>query len=203
MVCIAPSVSRRASVFRRSVLAVALGALLSVPGTATPAPSTPTGYVLSGLPLVPQTYNACGPASIAQVLGYFGVKVTQQQVSALTRKTPRSYMTAEALVRYAPIVGMNSRLYANGTLDIVRSAVQNRLPLIALQDVTWEGKVVPHWRVIAGYDDAARRVYLMDPLLGYVTISYAEFTRVWNVHRGQFAVIYPPAWHALVLQVVG
>lgn len=191
---------------RRSFLALTLGAALSVsagPARAAAPAAVPTGYVLSGLPLVPQTYNACGPASIAQVMGYFGVAVTQQQVSVLTRKTPQSYMTAQALVNYAPRVGMNARLYASGTLAVVRTAVQNRLPLIALQDVTWQGHVVPHWRVIAGYDDAAQRVYLMDPLLGYVTISYAEFTRVWKVHRGQFAVIYPPAWHPLVLKVLG
>ena len=172
-------------------------------GSASAPLSVPSGYVLSGLPLVPQTYNACGPASIAQVLRYYGIPVTQQQVSLLTRPTPRSYMTAQALVAYAPQVGMNSRLYAGGDLDVVRNAIQNRLPIIALQDVTWQGKVMPHWRVIAGYDDAARRVYLMDPLLGYVTMSYAEFERVWGVHRGQFAVIYPPSWEGLVKKVMG
>lgn len=164
----------------------------------------PTGYVLSGMPLVKQTYNACGPASISEVLGYFGLKVAQADISRFTRESETSYMSAQAIVTFAPLVGMEARLYANGTLDTVRSAIKNGLPIIALQShITAEGRVIPHWRVIVGYDDATQRTYLMDPLLGYVTISYNDFNRVWADHRGQFAVMYPPKLSALIRKVIG
>ena len=52
----------------------------------------------SGMPLIRQSYNACGPASITQVLGYFGLRVNMTDVSHLTRPTERSYMTAQAIV---------------------------------------------------------------------------------------------------------
>ncbi|WP_240741606.1 C39 family peptidase [Deinococcus sp. KSM4-11] len=173
-------------------------------GGAQAGPPTPTGYVLQGMPLVHQTYNACGPASISQVLAYFGLNVTQAEISRFTRASDTSYMTAQAIVTFAPKVGMAARLYTNGSLNTVRAAIRRGLPLIALQShITSQGHVIPHWRVVAGYDDAAQMVYLMDPLLGYVKMGYADFTRVWADHHGQFAVMYPPNLSATVRQVIG
>ena len=163
-----------------------------------------SGYVLQGVPLVRQTYNACGPASIAEVLGYFGLTMSQQDISRQTRASDRAYMTAQAIVDFAPQVGLGARLYAGGSLDTVRAAIKHGLPLIALQShIPEPGKVIPHWRVVVGYDDAARLVYLMDPLLGYVALSYADFDRVWADHRGQFAVMFPPRLEATVKKVIG
>ncbi|GBF05642.1 peptidase C39, bacteriocin processing [Deinococcus aerius] len=181
------------SVLRPLLLAALLGG----------AQAAPAGYVLSGMPLVHQTYNACGPASITQVLGYFGINVSLSDVSRLTRPTERSYMTAQAIVDFAPKVGMEARLYRGGSLQTVRAAIRARLPLIALQSHITATQVIPHWRVVTGYDDTRREVYLMDPLLGYVLMSYADFTRVWADHQGEFAVMYPPEWRGTVRKVIG
>ncbi|ACO45838.1 putative Peptidase C39, bacteriocin processing [Deinococcus deserti VCD115] len=172
-------------------------------GTAHAAAPVP-GYVLSGMSLVRQTYNACGPASITQVLAYFGLKMNMADVSRRTRPSETSYMTAEAIVRFAPQVGMEARLFTNGSLSIVKSAIKSGLPIIALQShITDAGKVIPHWRVVVGYNDPTGQVYLMDPLLGYVSMGYADFARVWADQRGQFAVLYPPQLAATVRKVVG
>ncbi|WP_339095664.1 C39 family peptidase [Deinococcus sp. VB142] len=184
-------------VFRSFLLLMALGA---APALAAPA----QGYVLQGVPLVRQTYNACGPASIAQVLGYFGLQMSQQDISRLTRPNDRAYMTAQAILDFAPQVGLQAKLYAGGNLQTVRAAIKHGLPLIALQShIPQPGKVIPHWRVIVGYNDAEQLVYLMDPLLGYVALSFADFDRVWQGQRGQFAVMYPPQLGKTVNQVIG
>ncbi|MFC4425289.1 C39 family peptidase [Deinococcus navajonensis] len=168
------------------------------------ASTVPPGYVLSGMPLVRQTYNACGPASLTQVLAYFGVQMKQAEVSRLTRPSETSYMSAQAIVKFAPQVGMQARLFTGGSLATVKGAIKHGLPIIALQShITAAGRVIPHWRVVVGYNDPARQVYLMDPLLGYVAISYADFARVWVDHKGQFAVMYPPALAETVRKVIG
>ncbi|RJF73320.1 peptidase C39 [Deinococcus cavernae] len=168
------------------------------------APKNASGYVLEGMPLIRQSYNACGPASITQVLGYYGLNVKMEEVSRWTRPDERSYMSAQAIVNFAPVVGMEARLYAGGTLNSVRSAIKHGLPLIALQShIPEPGKVIPHWRVIVGYDDARRAVYTKDPLLGYVAIGYDDFLRVWADQRGQFAVLYPPKLSATVRKTLG
>ncbi|WP_216323181.1 C39 family peptidase [Deinococcus aestuarii] len=178
--------------------------LASLLGGAQAAPSqAPAGYVLSGMPLIRQTYNACGPASITQVLGYFGINVALADVSRLTRPTERSYMTAQAIVDFAPRVGLEARLYRGGSLQTVRAAIRARVPLIALQSHVTPTQIIPHWRVVTGYDDAREQVYLMDPLLGYVLMSYADFGRVWADHQGEFAVMYPPGWRETVRKVIG
>ncbi|PNY83140.1 peptidase C39 [Deinococcus koreensis] len=156
------------------------------------------------MPLVRQSYNACGPASISQVLAYFGLKVSMAEVSRFTRASDRSYMTAQAIVTFAPRVGMEARLYTNGSLNTVRAAIRKGLPIIALQShITAQGRVIPHWRVVVGYDDVRQETYLMDPLLGYVKMGYIDFNRVWADHHGQFAVLYPPKLSATVKKVIG
>lgn len=186
----------------KTALTITLSATLS---TATVGhAAAPSGYVLEGMPLIRQSYNACGPASIAQVMGYFGRQVNFRDVSAWTRPTERSYMSAQAIVKFAPMVGMEARLYANGTLNTVRRAIKRGIPLIALQShVTKQRKVIPHWRVIVGFDDAERAVYIKDPLLGYIAINYNDFKRVWKEQRGQFAVMYMPEMRSVVRKTLG
>lgn len=168
------------------------------------AATAPPGYLLQGMPLVRQSYNACGPASISQVLAYFGLNVSMAEVSRFTRASDRSYMTAQAIVTFAPKVGMEARLYTGGSLTTVRAAIRKGLPIIALQShITAQGRVIPHWRVVVGYDDVRQETYLMDPLLGYVKMGYSDFNRVWADHHGQFAVLYPPKLSGVVKHTIG
>ncbi|WP_232337950.1 C39 family peptidase [Deinococcus arboris] len=177
-------------------------ALLGLSSSALAA--TPPGYVLKGMPLVRQTYNACGPASLTQVLGYFGLKVNMADVSRQTRPTERSYMSAQAIVRFAPQVGMEARLYSGGNLNTVKAAIRSGLPVIALQShITAAGQVIPHWRVLVGYNDQSGQVYIMDPLLGYVAMRYSDMARVWADQHGQFALMYPPKLATTVKKVIG
>ncbi|WP_230269852.1 C39 family peptidase [Deinococcus sp. 6YEL10] len=83
-------------------------------GVTAVAQNLPSGYVLQGTVLVRQIYNACGPARITQVLEYYGIRITQAAVSAQTRPTSRSHMTARAIVDDALQVGMEARLFRGG-----------------------------------------------------------------------------------------
>ncbi|GGL68281.1 hypothetical protein GCM10010840_02880 [Deinococcus aerolatus] len=178
--------------------------LLTAPPAHAAARTPASGLVLSGMPLIRQSYNACGPASLTQVLRYYGLDADMRAVSRLTRPSDTSYMTAQAILDFAPRVGMEARLYAGGSLNTVRAAIRSGVPVIALQTyVSPSGRPIPHWRVVVGYNDSTRQTYLMDPLLGYVAMDYDDFTRVWADHRGQFALMYPPKLSATVKKVIG
>ncbi|PTA69281.1 C39 family peptidase [Deinococcus arcticus] len=184
----------------RAAFVVVFGGLVLASAQAAPPP----GYVLQGMPLVRQTYNACGPASLTQVLAYYGLKMNMAEVSRQTRPTERSYMSAQAIVKFAPTVGLEARLYTGGSLNTVKAAIRSGIPVIALQShITAAGRVIPHWRVLVGYNDQSAQVYIMDPLLGYVAMRYSDMARVWADQRGQFALMYPPKLSATVRKVVG
>src|SRR5260370_40734474 len=53
-------------------------------GLAAVTPSRPTGS-LGPLINIPQTWNNCGPASVAEVLAYWGISRTQGEVQAVLR----------------------------------------------------------------------------------------------------------------------
>lgn len=163
----------------------------------------PTGFILSGVPLVRQTFNACGPASLTEVLAYYGISIELSTMSRLTRRTERSYMTAQAILDVAPTFGLEAQLYSGGSIQTIRQAIRVGLPLIALQNQPLaSGQTVAHWRVVIGYDDASRTVYVMDPLLGYIAIPQQDFLTMWTPQRGQFAVMYPPTWRTTVRQAL-
>ena len=144
------------------------------------------------VPLISQTYNACGPASMAQVIRYFGGQISQQDISRLTRQSDRSYMSAQQLLDYAPVAGMNARMFSGGTLEMAEQLTARGFPLIVLQHITWNRQTVPHWRVVSGVDRARGGVYLVDPLQGRLWMPAETFERSWKPTRGQFALMYPP-----------
>ncbi|CAM3649389.1 C39 family peptidase [Deinococcus frigens] len=183
---------------------ISLALLFVAVAPAQAAQAPPPGYVLSGMPLIRQSYNACGPASLTQVLRYYGLNVDMATVSRFTRPSETSYMTAQAILDFAPRVDMEARLYSGGSINTMRTAIRNGFPVIALQTyVSPSGQVIPHWRVVVGFNDASAQAYLMDPLLGYVAMGYADFARVWADHHGQFALVYPPKFSATVRKVIG
>lgn len=190
--------------FCRALCITTMCATVVLNSSSLAAPASPSGYVLDGMPLIRQSYNACGPASIAQVMGYYGRTPDFRQISRWVRPNETSYMSAQAIVNFAPKVNMEARLYAGGTLKTVRKAIKRGIPLIALQShITPQGRVIPHWRVIVGFDDSSAQVHIKDPLLGYISLSYSDFKRVWDAQRGQFAVLYMPDMRSLVRKALG
>lgn len=157
---------------------------------------------LQGVPLIHQTYNACGPAALVETLGYWGIHVPLATVSAATRPNDRAYMTAAAIPPLAAQYGLEARLYRNGRVDVIRALLLQGVPVIALTWLQQVGKI-PHWRVITGFDDGTRRLFVHDPLLGFVSISYDDFTALWATQGTLFAVLYPPSLHRRIIQAIG
>ncbi|GEM_PF-1894890 len=158
-----------------------------------PAPAIPGNRTLGPLAFISQTINNCGPASIAEVLQFWGVQRTQEQVQAVLRGPDDTFgMLAGGVPDYARALGMESLMSAGGTPEMVKALVAAGIPpivnqMVSLQDHTF------HFRPISGYDDAKKAFISSDPYLGAnYTIGYDEFSDVWAPSNGFFMVIYPP-----------
>lgn len=189
----------------RLILAALLAALLGT-GLAAPAPAsapTVTGLQLRAMPFTYQTFNNCGPQSIASVLGYYGVQVTQAEVARVTKATPRGYMTAQAIGQYVAPYGLRARRFLGGQVTHMRALIALGVPVIVLQWLKPDS-TVPHFRVVTGFDDVQRMVQTLDPLLGpRVLIPYSTFERLWTVNRAEFIPVYPLRYEAKVLKALG
>ena len=157
------------------------------------APSRPAASV-GYLTHIWQTYNNCGPASIAEVLSYWGVYRTQYQAQLVLRadNNPRG-MWPYGVPGYARSVGMRALVGVAGTPRLVKALVSNGFPVIVNQLYSTTDST-RHYRPIQAYDDRQGVFVSDDPFggAGYA-ISYADFNKIWAVANNRFIVLYPPS----------
>lgn len=185
----------------------------AVAPTATPAPRLPTATPTAAplpqakrigpLPFISQTLNNCGPASIAEVLSYYGVQRSQAQVASVLRPDLPDYgMSLYGVPFYAESVGMKATGGIDGTAQLVKAFVANGLPVI-VADMVSPTDHTRHFRPIDGYDDQAGYFIGSDPYLGpNHKISYADFDAIWTISTERWVVIYPPDKQPLVDSIV-
>jgi hypothetical protein len=172
-----------------------LGPTIAVAAT----PAVPAASSLGPLINVPQTWNNCGPATLAEVLSYWGVGRTQSQVQAALRVDgPTAGMTAYGIPSYVRGVGLRALLGVGGTPLLVKELIASGLPVIVHQVVTLADPV-GHWRPIEAYDDSRAYFVASDPYLGAShVIAYGDFSQMWALRGNMFVVLYPAAKAALL-----
>lgn len=155
--------------------------------------------LIGPLPFISQTLNNCGPASVAEVLDYWGVPRTQAQVAAVLRPDqPRYGMSLFGVPFYAQSVGMLATGGVGGSDRLIKAFVSNGVPVI-VADLVSPIQRIRHFRPIDGYNDAGAYFTGSDPYLGpRHRISYASFDSLWAISGNRFVAIYPPAKRDLV-----
>jgi len=203
---------------------------LTVPAflLATPAPartSTPTAapaltpareaVQLSGLRHNWQTWNNCGPATLAMHLSYFGSNLTQETIRQALRPNSGDKNTGpEELAAFARTQGLRALVRINGNSGLLRQLLGNGLPVLV---ETWiEPKPddgMGHYRVLSGYDDA-RQVWIAydsfiskgvradEPYQG-IQIPYSDLTRAWFVFNNTYLVVFDESQSSQVRAILG
>jgi uncharacterized protein len=167
----------------------------------TVAPSSAAGNV-GYLPQIWQTYNNCGPASVAEVLAYWGIARTQYQVQLVLRAdNSPSGMAPYGVPSYVRSVGLRALLGVAGTPRVLKALVSNGFPVIVNQ---WYSVAdhTRHYRPIQAYDDRQGVFVSSDPAGGPGhAIAYPDFAAIWAVSNNRFIVLFPAA-KALLLGAV-
>src|SRR5258708_16580565 len=72
------------------------------PATATATPIVlPATFRLDSYEWIPQTWNNCGPANLAQILNYYGIKTTQKDTASCLKPNANDVnVTPRQLVNY-------------------------------------------------------------------------------------------------------
>ncbi|HVA25566.1 MAG TPA: C39 family peptidase [Chloroflexota bacterium] len=158
-----------------------------------PAPPSPSEVSLGALIHTDQTLDNCGPAAITEVLRYYGITKSQQELQAILRVGNPTGMTTDVIEPYANSLGLRALVRPNGSDAQLKSLVRAGFPAIAEQTVSSNDSQL-HYRVIEGYDDGLRQFIAADTLLGprHAT-GYTEFDRIWGATNHELVVIYPPS----------
>src|SRR4030043_904547 len=113
---------------------------------------TNQGHIIENVPFYPQTSYQCGPASLAGVLNYRGIKVTPDEISEKIYSASARGTLDIDMVLYAQKRGLLVTQY-EGTVEDLRKNIDFRHPLIVLVDYGFSFVRENHFVVVTGYND--------------------------------------------------
>lgn len=173
----------------------------------TPLPAVetlPASMALQGLTHMWQTWNNCGPATVAMQLSYFGSGLNQAQAAQFLKPNPDDKnVSPDELAAFARSQDYNARVAVNGNPEILRRLLSLGIPVII---ETWheEGanNGMGHYRLLIGYDDGAGhwiaydsfdQTRLLNPDGPYagIALPYGETEPLWRVFNRIYVAIYP------------
>ncbi len=175
-------------------------------------PADAPRIALAGLRHEWQTWNNCGPATLATLLSFWGSPLNQADIGSVLRRSPDDKnVSPHELVSFAESQGMVARLRVNGDGALMRTLLANGFPVLVetwLEEHPNDG--MGHYRLLTGYDDAlggwiAYDSYVSTGLLGGgakngsdsaayagILMPYAETDALWKVFNRTYLLVYPP-----------
>lgn len=184
------------------------------PLPAAPAVATVPAVALTGLNHAWQTWNNCGPATLATHLSFFGSTLSQEQVRlALRPNRDDKNVNLTELAEFARKQGLNASVLVNGDPDRLRLLLSNGIPVLV---ETWlEPKPndgMGHYRLLTGYDQARSEWIAYDSYIATgsrdgpyqpLHLPYAELAALWRVFNRTYLVLYTDAQAPDVAAILG
>ncbi|HEY9899113.1 MAG TPA: C39 family peptidase [Pantanalinema sp.] len=135
-------------------------------------------HVIDNVPFFQQNSrdNTCAQAASAVLFNYWGIDVSYQQ--AVNESNRFNLGTTPATAQsYLKSKGLNVQPYRKGTVDFIKSLVDQGRPAMVILD--YDGAV--HWVVVVGYNDTTNRMIIHDSISGpHTTMSMDSFTNKWK-----------------------
>ena len=201
-----------------------VGAVISIKPAPTPSLQPTVGFTAS-MPLdleIPQqkiipgryhtfqTFNNCGPASLAMALSYYGINVTQEEMGRALRPyqikngdNDDKSTTLEEMGAKAEEYGFTVYFRPGGTIEILKGFIAYDMPVIAR---TWTkpNEDIGHFRLVRGYDDDLQRILQDDSLQNKnLWFSYDEFNSMWDKFGFEYLVLVPNDKLAIAQTILG
>ena len=107
-------------------------------------------HTVPDVPFYPQEAYKCGPASLAGVLNYWGVRVEPGEISKeIFSKSARGTLNVD-MALYAQKKGLYALQY-KGAMKDLRKKIDARQPVIVLVDFGFWVYELDHFMVVTGY----------------------------------------------------
>ncbi len=168
-------------VLSRAVLHICVGALLiSCASTyRLPPAGSFDGYLIEGVPAYTQKRFMCGPASLAGVLGYYGMKVSPDRIATELSTARLGGSLAIDMLLFAKKQGLTARYY-RGSVDDLKERIRSDLPLIIFVDLGVGSFRIGHFMVVTGYDDSRGGIIVHSGKIDPEFIPYKRLEKIWK-----------------------
>ncbi|VAW32855.1 hypothetical protein MNBD_CHLOROFLEXI01-1229 [hydrothermal vent metagenome] len=189
--------------------------------TNTPIP-IPASLRIDGFTHQFQTWNNCGPATIAMALSYYGMNIDQSETAPFLKPNPEDrnvspYQMAAYVNEQTPYSAIDR---TNGNLETIKRLVANGFPTIIELGIEPPGEFkwlgwYGHYLLIVAYDDASETFWVYDSWFGTSevpmenattngrTISYADADNQWRQFNRSYITLYRPEEAGLLTDIIG
>lgn len=162
----------------------------------TPSPEPLAAQVaLQGVQHAYQTWNNCGPVTVAMNLSYFGHYRNQKETATFLKPdADDKNVSLEQMVTYAQNQGFEGIIRIGGTAEVLQRLLSNGFPVIVEDWMEPEDRGgIGHYRLFTGYDTAAGHFIAQDSYYGpNRPMAMGEFDASWRVFNRRYAVIFRP-----------
>lgn len=189
--------------------------------TNTPVP-IPSAFRLNGFTHQFQTWNNCGPATIAMSLTYFDMNLDQSETAPFLKPDPEDrnvspYQMTAYVNEQTPFSAVDR---ANGNLEMVKRLVSSGFPVIIELGIEPPGEFrwlgwYGHYLLVVAYDDALEQFWVYDSWFGTSEVpmenattdgrilNYADADKQWQQFNRNYIVLYPPESAPEVATIIG
>lgn len=173
--------------------------------TSTPIPSI---WKLPNFRHEYQSWNNCGPATLAMALSYWGWDGDQRPVATFTKPNPRDknvmpYEMADYVEEETPYEVI---LGVGGEVRLLKQFIAAGLPVIiekGFDGPEFEGWM-GHYVLVTGYSDMDQIFILQDSYYGpNQFMNYEELNRYWRAFNYTYLIVYPEPRTKEVLEILG
>lgn len=197
----------------------------SQPPTNTPSPTLepiPAAYRLNSFRHQFQTWNNCGPATLAMSLSFFDIYLSQEETASVLKPNPedRNVNPWEMAAYVKDQTEIEAIFRTNGNLEKLRHLLANDIPVIVELgidppgDYRWMGWY-GHYLLLVAYDDSLKQVWVYDSWFGTSEvpaenadadgrqISYEELDRYWRQFNRNYIALYETEKADIVGKIIG
>lgn len=189
--------------------------------TATPWP-LPAQARLAGVNHKFQTWNNCGPATLAMALTFFGEQISQEKTAAVLKPNPEDRnVSPDEMAGYVnEQTPYGAQFRVNGTIETLKNFVANDIPVIIETGIEPPGEYrwlgwYGHYLLVVAYDDENQQFWVYDSWLGTSAeplqnahpegrvVSYEDLETNWAHFNRNYIVLYETEQEALAEALIG
>ncbi len=229
-----PTVTIEAVVSTKEVVSVDATAVISSSITPAPSPSPSPSPTPTPIPIPPahrlanpvphkfQTWNNCGPATLAMALSSFGTNWTQEQTAVVLKPNveDRNVTPKEMTAFVNDRTDLHAIARVNGDMDKIRRLIAADIPVILEigieppGDFSWMGWY-GHYLLVVAYDDVEEQFWVYDSWFGTSeepfenatddgrALTYAELEQQWPHFNRNYIVVYDDDRAETAVAVIG
>lgn len=181
--------------------------IISIAPTAIPIP---TQHEIPQKTQVYQTFNNCGPASLAMLLSYNNISVTQDALGQKLRPYQNANgdnddksVSIEELTQEAETYGLVVYHRRHGSVETLKKLIASDIPVLVR---TWlhPGEDIGHYRIVRGYDDMTDQFIQDDSYQGEnLRFDYKTFQAMWQPFSYEYLVAIPKEKNEIIKEILG